>query len=61
MQLLVFMDNQEHLNSNTHEYTFNNDFSVLRKEKRIVWNKKVLQTPLKSDYLNHFAGFSFTQ
>ena len=24
-----------------YEYTFNNDFSVLRKEKRIVWKKRV--------------------
>ncbi len=30
-----------HYFDDAYEYTFNNDFSMLRKEKRIVWKKYV--------------------
>lgn len=30
-----------HIYDADHEYTFNDDFSMLRKEKRIVWKKYV--------------------
>ncbi len=36
-----------HYFDDAYEYTFNNDYSVLRKEKRIVWKKKTLQTSMK--------------